>query len=245
MSMSNSWIIPDWQAPATVKMLSTTRKGGVSSAPWDSFNLGDHVKDDEVHVRQNRQRLKHEAELPSEPLWMEQVHGNQVLKNDTARCLADARFSNVPGEVCVVMTADCLPVLFCDERGMEVAAAHAGWRGLAAGVLEQTLGCFDQPASAIMAWLGPAIGPQAFEVGDDVREVFVRQQPQAEAAFRATASGKWLADIYELARQRLSLNGVARVYGGDYCTYTDEARFFSYRRDGQTGRMASLIWLEK
>lgn len=245
MSMANDWILPDWEAPATVKAISTTRKAGVSKAPWNSLNLGAHVKDDKAHVQRNRTRLRLEAGLPSEPLWMEQTHGIHVLENEDVGNPADARFSNISGVVCAVMTADCLPVLFCNEQGTAVAAAHAGWRGLAAGVLEQTLRCFAQPNSSIMAWLGPAIGPRAFEVGDDVRDEFVCQHPQAETAFREKSAGKWLADIYALARLRLRLNGVARIYGGDFCTYSDEARFFSYRRDGKTGRMASLIWLEK
>ncbi len=243
--MTNDWITPDWPAPKGVKAISTTRNGGFSHPPWNSLNLGDHVQDDETHVRKNRKYLQAQAGLPSSPLWMEQVHGRDVLAGKVGQNTGDARFSTTAAEVCAVMTADCLPVLFCNEEGSAVAAAHAGWRGLEKGVLEQTLDCFEAPASAIMAWLGPAIGPSAFEVGDEVREAFMRQQPQAEAAFKATEPGKWLADIYLLARQRLQSKGVTRIYGGDYCTYTDEARFFSYRRDGQTGRMASLIWLEK
>lgn len=238
------WIVPDWPAPQSVQALSTTRIGGCSQPPWDSFNLGEHVGDIPENVAKNRSRLRAQTRLPSEPLWLEQLHGCDVLVEKGPACRADARFSRQAGEVCAVMTADCLPVLLCSNDGSAVAAVHAGWRGLAAGVLEQALHCFDRPASAIIAWLGPAIGQDAFEVGDEVREAFLKQNQQAEAAFVSSGQGKWRADIYALARQRLQTWGVTRVYGGDFCTYTDSRRFFSYRRDGCTGRMASLIWLE-
>ncbi len=239
------WILPDWPAPSRVQALSTTRIGGCSQPPWDSFNLGDHVGDAPACVANNRNSLRILAQLPSEPKWLEQVHGCQVVLEGQGGRRADACFSARPGEVCAVMTADCLPVLLCNKDGSAIAAAHAGWRGLAAGVLEQTLHCFDQPASAIMVWLGPAIGPAAFEVGDEVREAFVDKQQQAETAFTPNGPGKWLADIYHLARQRLRAQGVEQIYGGGFCTYADDERFFSYRRDGRTGRMASLIWLEE
>lgn len=237
------WIVPDWPAPQTVHALSTTRIGGFSLPPWDSFNMGDHVGDAPERVLNNRSRLR--MRLPSDPVWLEQVHGCEVLTTRQGSCRADARFSRQANEVCVVMTADCLPVLLCSKDGRAVAAVHAGWRGLAAGVLEQALHCFEQPTSAIMAWLGPAIGPAAFEVGGEVRELFLQQRQQAEAAFVSNGQGKWLADIYALARQRLQAQGVEDIYGGEFCTYTDSRRFFSYRRDGRTGRMASMIWLEK
>ncbi|WP_456417721.1 peptidoglycan editing factor PgeF [Thiolapillus sp.] len=242
--MPDDWITPDWPAPIRVRALSTTRKGGFSPPPWDSFNLGSHVGDSPDLVQKNRARLMADACLPAEPLWMEQVHGCGVLTRD-CDSRGDARFSNKPKEICAVMTADCLPVLLCDVRGSAVAAVHAGWRGLAAGVLEQALGCFAPPTSAIMAWLGPAIGPNAFEVGEDVREAFLRNQPRSETAFISCGQEKWLVDLYELARQRLYARGVKRIYGGDHCTYTESEYFFSYRRDGRTGRMASLIWLEE
>ncbi|HID46676.1 MAG TPA: peptidoglycan editing factor PgeF [Chromatiaceae bacterium] len=243
--MSADWITPDWPAPQNVRALSTTRQGGVSQPPWDSLNLGEHVGDDPLDVRRNRARLRSLARLPGEPLWLEQIHGCGVRTHENTSCRADACFSRAHGQVCAVMTADCLPVLLCDQTGSAVAAVHAGWRGLAGGVVEQALHCFAQPASAIMAWLGPAIGPAAFEVGGDVRDAFLRQHSQAESAFVPHGSGKWLANIYGLARQRLQAQGVSRIYGGDFCTYTESTRFFSYRRDGNTGRMASLIWLEK
>lgn len=243
ITMSKSFITPDWPAPANVRALITTRQGGISALPYASFNLGDHVGDDPQSVAQNRADLT--ACLPAEPAWLAQVHGTVVL--DAANVIgapqADASVARLPGVVSVVMTADCLPVLLCDRAGTVVAAAHAGWRGLLDGVLERTVEAMA-PASGLMAYLGPAIGPTAFEVGDEVRRAFVAHSAQAAAAFRPGANaGKWLADLYLLARQRLQLAGVDAVYGGQDCTYSDAERFFSYRRDGVTGRMASLIWL--
>lgn len=241
---SAAWIRPDWPAPANVRALSTTRSGGCSPAPYDAFNLGGHVGDEPALVAANRAALR--AELPDEPCWLNQVHGTAVV--DVAEYAgvpdADAAVSRVPGKVCAVMTADCLPVLLCDRAGTVIAAAHAGWRGLVDGVIEATVQKMAVPPSEVLAWLGPAIGPQAFEVGDEVRAAFMAVDPAADAAFRPGARpGKWLADIYLLARQRLARLGVTAVYGGDACTVTEKDRFFSYRRDGRTGRMASLIWL--
>lgn len=236
-------LVPDWPAPANVRAVQTTRRGGVSPAPWDSFNLGDHVGDDAGRVAANRAELR--RHLPAEPCWLQQVHGvHTVDAAQTANLpTADASFSHRAGTVCAVMTADCLPVLFCDRAGTVVAAAHAGWRGLQAGVLEATLAAMAVPAGEILAWLGPAIGPAAFEVGDEVRAAFVAHDPLAAAAFQPHAAGKWLADIYLLARQRLQAAGVASISGGNFCTVNAPESFFSYRRDGVTGRMASLIWL--
>lgn len=237
-------LIPDWPAPANVRAVQTLRTGGCSLAPWDSFNLGDHVGDDPACVAANRATLRNS--LPDEPLWLKQVHGVGVVEAglEPVSLEADAAFARQPGKVCSVMTADCLPVLFCDQAGTVVAAAHAGWRGLAAGVLEATIARMGVPAGELMVWLGPAIGAQAFEVGDEVRGAFVAHDPEAAAAFVPHGGGKWLADIYWLAGQRLLVAGVARVSGGDRCTVTEDDIFFSYRRDGVTGRMASLIWLE-
>lgn len=220
----------------------TTREGGVSEPPWAGFNLGDHVGDDPRHVAANRARLR--EQLPAEPGWLRQVHSARVVElgRDVSR-EADASFSREAGQVCAVLTADCLPVLFCDQAGSVVAAAHAGWRGLAGGVLEATVAAMRVPPAQILAWMGAAIGPQAFEVGDDVREAFVSQHPATAGAFVPHASGKWLADIYALARIRLAATGVHAVYGGGRCTVSEADRFFSYRRDGVTGRMATLIWL--
>lgn len=249
MNLLEHCIIPDWPAPATVKALQTTRKGGVSVSPYGSFNLGSHVGDNPLAVSRNRMLLA--PLLPSEPVWLNQVHGLTVVNVAQAGCLpeADASVSTHPGAVCVVMTADCLPILLCDEQGSVVGAAHAGWRGLCDGVIEATVQAMKVPAPTLMAWLGPAIGPAEFEVGDEVRAAFVAQQPQAAAAFVPSASrvqgasGKWLADLYQLARLRLNALGVTRVYGGGLCTYSDAERFYSYRRDGVTGRMGSFIWL--
>lgn len=237
------FLIPDWPAPANVRALQTLRDGGCSPAPWNSFNLGGHVGDEAARVAANRARLR--AELPGEPCWLRQVHGVDVVDAALAAAgtEADAAYATQAGRVCVVMTADCLPVLFCNRQGTVVAAAHAGWRGLLAGVLESTLAAMHCPPGEVMAWLGPAIGPDNFEVGDEVRSAFVAHDTAAGEAFRPQAGGKWLADLYALARRRLNAAGVVAIHGGGLCTVADAGRFFSYRRDGVTGRMASLIWL--
>jgi len=243
-------LIPDWAAPANIGALTTLRAGGFSPAPYGDgqggggLNLGTHVDDDPALVARNRALLR--RLLPSEPAWLTQVHGVAVL--DAAALpdqpTADACISSTPGAVCVMMTADCLPVLFCDRAGTVVGAAHAGWRGLAGGVLEATVGAMRaRGAQDIIAWLGPAIGPEQFEVGAEVREAFITQQAAAQHAFRAYPGrpGKYLADIYQLARQRLATVGVTEVSGGGLCTVAD-TRFYSYRRDRTNGRMAALIW---
>lgn len=242
---SDLWLVPDWPAPPTIRSLSTTRQGGISQGAYASLNLGGHVGDDPLAVAENRQRVCRQT--VGDPVWLEQVHGTAVIDAGRFDFLsaprADAAFTKVSGPVCAVMTADCLPVLFCDRAGKVVAAAHAGWRGLLAGVLEQTIAAMGVPGDEILAWLGPAIGPVAFEVGEEVRSAFLAADPQAASAFRSTQVGKYLADLYTLARQRLAKQSVVGIYGGDFCTFTDAERFFSFRRDGQTGRMASLIWL--
>jgi len=239
-------IVPEWPAPARVRAFVTTRGGGVSRPPWDSLNLGDHVGDDARDVAENHRRLRARLALPAEPVWLQQVHGCDVVNADEGAggCTADAAVAVRPGSVCAVLTADCLPVLFCDCAATVVGIAHAGWRGLAAGVLERTIVRLARPPGELLAWLGPAIGPQAFEVGDDVRSAFVGQDDAAAACFRPSARRRWLADIYGLARLRLQRAGVQRVHGGGLCTFSDATRFYSYRRDGVTGRMASLLWLE-
>lgn len=243
--MSDAWIRPDWPAPARVRALSTTRSGGVSVSPYDSLNLGVHVGDVPASVAANRAALR--DVLPGEPCWLNQVHGTRVVDAAHPDGVpdADAVVSRSAGAVCVVMTADCLPVLLCDRAGSVVGAAHAGWRGLQGGVIEATVAAMQVSPSEVIAWLGPAIGLTAFEVGDEVRAAFVGDAAVAAAAFQPSATpGKWLADIYLLARQRLQVLGVNSISGGDLCTVTDRERFFSYRRDGVTGRMASLIWLD-
>ncbi|ROL86997.1 peptidoglycan editing factor PgeF [Pseudomonas chlororaphis] len=240
----SDWLIPDWPAPAGVKACVTTRAGGVSLAPFDSLNLGDHVDDNPEAVAENRRRLTDCFSI--KPAWLKQVHGIDVVEADpSVVATADASWSATPGIACSAMTADCLPALFCDRAGTRVAAAHAGWRGLAAGVLEATLDSLKVVPEDVLVWLGPAIGPQAFEVGPEVREAFVRHLPQTEQAFVPSRNpGKLMADIYTLARLRLAACGVTAVYGGGFCTVSDP-RFYSYRRSPRTGRFASLIWLER
>jgi YfiH family protein len=244
LSIPGHLIVPDWPAPANVKTFQTTRLGGISSAPYDSLNLGDHVGDAPLAVARNRMLLN--TLLPSEPVWLEQVHGTRVANADMASCLpqADACIARHRDAVCVVMTADCLPVLLCDTQGSAVGAAHAGWKGLAAGVVESTVQAMEVAPQHLIAWLGPAISQQAFEVGEEVRAIFVDADPQAAAAFIPGLHGKWLADLYALTRLRLNALGITQIYGGGYCTHRERDRFFSYRRDGVTGRMGTFIWLE-
>jgi YfiH family protein len=244
MSLLEHLIVPDWPAPANVKALQTTRAGGISSTPYDSLNLGDHVGDVPLAVAHNRMLLN--TLLPSEPVWLEQAHGTLVANADHASCLpqADACIARHHAAVCVVMTADCLPVLLCDKQGSVVGAAHAGWKGLAAGVIEATVQEMKVAPQNLMGWLGPAISQDAFEVGDEVRAAFVTAQPQAASAFIPGSHGKWFADLYALARLRLNALGITQIYGGDYCTYREREYFFSYRRDGATGRMGTFIWLD-
>ncbi|RDL22359.1 peptidoglycan editing factor PgeF [Pseudomonas jessenii] len=239
-----NWLTPDWPAPASVRACVTTREGGVSEAPFDSLNLGDHVDDRLEAVAENRRRLTDHFSI--KPAWLQQVHGIAVVHADPGIvATADASWTATPGIACAAMTADCLPALFCNRAGTRVAAAHAGWRGLAAGVLEATLDTLDVPAEDVLVWLGPAIGPKAFEVGPEVREVFINQLPEAAEAFvPSDNAGKFMADIYLLARLRLAERGVTAVYGGGFCTVTDP-RFFSYRRAARTGRFASLVWLTR
>lgn len=238
-------IYPDWPAPARVGAVSSTRIGGYSLAPWDSLNLGDHVGDDKSAVTANRHRLFQSIKMPVSQCWLQQVHGARVVSATERACEADASITGQPGKVCAVLTADCLPLLLCDRQGKQVAAVHAGWRGLAAGVIENSLDGFDCPPRDILVWLGPAIGPSAFEVGPEVRQTFLQQDKQAAQAFQVNRENHWLADIYLLAKLRLFRKGVRSVFGGSFCTYSDAQRFFSYRRDGRTGRMASLIWLKE
>lgn len=238
------WINADWPAPANIHAGTTTRTGGVSSGPWSSLNLGDHVGDDPSAVAENRRLLAARCALPVEPAWLQQVHGTAAVDAAQARMApeADASFAHAPGAVCAILTADCLPVLLCDRSGTEVAAAHAGWRGLVGGVLDATLAAMNAPPAELLAWLGPAIGPDAFEVGPEVRAAFVERNPAHADALHA-AGDKYLADIHAAARLELAQAGVESVYGGGLCTVSEPDRFFSYRRDGTCGRMASLIWL--
>ena len=236
------WIIPDWPAPVNVRAFITTRAGGVSEGPYASLNLGLRTDDDPRATAANRQRLG--AALPRPPKWLRQVHGANVVMADGLASMpeADASIARRRETVCAVLVADCVPVLLADRQGTTVAIAHAGWRGLAAGVIENTVDRMETDPRTLLAYLGPGIGPGAFEVGADVRDAFLAGDAQAEAAFRPHASGKWLADLFLLARRRLARAGVNAVYGGGLCTYSDAARFYSYRRERVTGRMAAVIW---
>lgn len=245
--MSLRPVLPDWDVPARVRALVTTRAGGVSGGAHASLNLGLRCGDEVGAVLENRRRLS--ALLPASPVWLRQVHGCGVLPATPAHAgraelEADASVTTLPRTVCAVLVADCMPVFLADERGEAVGLAHAGWRGLSAGVIEATVAAFPCAPARLVAWLGPAIGPQSYEVGDEVRAAFVSQDIQATGAFVPTRPGHWLADLYLLARRRLSRCGVERVSGGTFCTYSEPERFFSFRRDRVTGRMAALAWLE-
>ena len=242
---TDALILPDWPAPVTVRAVSTTRLGGVSLPPYAELNLASHVGDQPDHVAENRRRLARIAGLPNEPAWLEQVHGAVVVAAETVHSpvAADAAWTSQINLPCVVMTADCLPVLLCDRSGTVVAAVHAGWRGLAGGVVIAAVRQLGKPPQELLAWLGPAIGPAAFEVGEEVRAAFLALDAGNVVDFRPSPAGRWLADLYELTRRQLRSLGVTRIYGGDCCTFSDPAHFFSYRREQRTGRMASLIWL--
>jgi hypothetical protein len=236
------WIVPDWPAPAGVTALITTRAGGVSTGPFASLNLGLRAGDDPQAVAANRDRLN--ALLPEPPRWLRQVHGPVVVDADalSGEPEADAAIARRPGTVCAVLVADCIPVLLADRAGTTVAIAHAGWRGLSRGVIENTVRAMAGAGGELIAYLGPGIGPAAFEVGEDVREAFLARDAGAAAAFKPHAAGKWLADLFLLARLCLRRAGVGEIHGGSLCTYSDARRFFSYRRERTTGRMAALIW---
>ena len=245
-------IIPDWPAPAGVRAAFTLRSRGVSRPPFDSFNIASHVGDEPRAVEENRMRLRERLELPAEPAWLTQVHGRRAVDLDAVADLdakgsrgsleADAAVTRSATRVCAIQVADCMPVLFAAVDGSAVGAAHAGWRGLAGGVLEVTARAMNTPPAQLLAWLGPAIGQAHFEVGDEVRAAFMAHDPGASAAFTANDRGRWQCDLYALARRRLAAIGVRSVHGGAWCTYADAAQFFSYRRDGRCGRMVALIW---
>ena len=246
-TLFSTFVQPDWPAPPNVRALQTTRLGGISQAPYDTLNLGDHVQDNPIHVAYNRQLLS--DFVPSEPVWLNQVHGTRVIDAALSSCIesADAAFTQRKEVVCVTMTADCLPVLVCDTQGTMVAAIHAGWRSLCDGVIEQTIQTMlaqrpDLALTQLMAWLGPAIGPQAFEVGEEVRAQFIANDSRATSAFVARGD-KWLGNLPMIARQRLNTLNIDAVFGGLECTYSNSEKYFSFRRDGVTGRMATLIWL--
>ena len=241
-------LIPDWHVPRAVRAAFTLRTGGVSAAPFDSLNLGVHVGDTPAAVAENRRRVRAHLGLPAEPAWLEQVHGTGVavldMGGEAADAPADAVITHRAGVVCAVQVADCMPVLLAARDASAVAVAHAGWRGLAAGVVEATVAQLGVAAGELVAWLGPAISARHFEVGDEVRAAFLAADPGAGAAFAPNARGRWQCDLVVLAQRRLNALGVTEVAGGAWCTYADPARFFSFRRDGRCGRSAALVWLE-
>ena len=245
MTRPPDWIVPDWPAPPHVRSMITTRNGGVSTSAYASCNLGLGTADDPAAVRANRELLR--AQLPQEPRWLRQVHGSTVVAADQLAAVAeaDASVARKAGTVCVVMIADCMPILLCDRAGTVVGIAHAGWRGMSSGVIENAVHATGAAPVELLAYLGPAIGPDAYEVGAEVRAAFLAADAAAGAAFRPRSEGKWLADLYRLARQRLARCGVTQVYGGGWCTHGDRVRFYSHRRDRITGRMAALIWLAR
>jgi YfiH family protein len=246
-SSQPAWLTPDWPLPATVRVCTTLRGGGASEGAYASLNLASHVGDREDHVAENRRLMRAVLALPDEPLWLNQVHGIAVARHTggPAPAAADAAVAFEPGRVCAVLTADCLGVVLADRAATRVGVAHAGWRGLAAGVLESAIGALGVPSSGLAAWLAPAISQRAFEVGGEVRAAFVARSPRFEDAFAANARGKYQADLYGLARIALEQAGVGSVYGGGWCTFGEPERFYSYRRDGaRTGRIATLAWLE-
>lgn len=240
----SSYIKPNWPAPNTIKAYCSTRIDGFSKPPYQSFNLGDHVEDETIAVKKNRAKLHEELNLPSSCLWLQQVHGNTVINTEDwqKNINADGSYSHEAKKVCAVMTADCLPILACNKSGTEVMALHGGWRSLASGIIEQGLKHFQSKPSEILVWLGPAIGPKHFEVGHEVREQFLQLSPNLIICFQPSISGRWLMDIYQTAKLLLNQLGVTEIYGGEYCTYSEDDLFFSYRREGQTGRMVSLIY---
>lgn len=244
MDIAAHCIVPGWPAPAAVRALVTTRSGGVSTGPYASLNLGLRTDDDPAAVAENRVRL--ERLLPQAPRWLQQVHGSAVVDADEVQDppQADASVARRPGTVCAIMIADCLPVLLADRAGTCVGAAHAGWRGLAGGVIGNTVARMAVPPDRLVAWIGPGIGPGAFEVGDDVLEAFCAATPGNRDVFKPQKSGKWLCDLPALARRALQRAGVTSIHGGDLCTYETPGRFYSYRRDRLTGRMAALIWID-
>jgi YfiH family protein len=245
--MQKHYINPDWPAPDNIKAFTTLRFDGHSQPPFDSFNLSTREPADTKDALANRQQLKQELGLNNEPVWISQVHGTKAIQADACSKTgpeADASYTREPNTICAVLTADCLPLLVCNKTGTEVAAIHAGWKGLQAGVIEATLAELSSPAEDCLVWLGPGMGPKAFEVRDDVRDLFLAADPQAEQAFKSINEHQWLCDIYALAKQRLHKLGVTNIYGGDRCTYTESENFYSYRRNPVTGRMASLIWID-
>jgi len=241
-----SIIEPDWPTPKNIKSIVSTRCGGVSSAPWDSFNLATHVSDDAKDVSENRRILVERAHLPTEPEWLNQTHSVDAIDLDQSENRdGDASITTQKNKVAVVLTADCLPLLVTNKQGTEIAAIHAGWKGLLEGVVIKTLLAMQSKPRDLMVWLGPAISQKHFEIGDEVKHQFCKKYHHAQTHFEAKPNNKWMANLYGLVRDQLAELAVTDIYGGDFCSYTDQHKFYSYRRDGETGRMASLIWIEE
>lgn len=243
--MNYSYIYPNWPAPKNIKSYFTTRIGGVSPAPYASFNLGDHVNDKTENINANRNKLQKELGLIEQPRWLQQVHGNEII-NAADWCpniIADGIYSNQPNQICTVMTADCLPILLCNTSGAQVMALHGGWRSLALGIVAKGISLFSDSPETILVWLGPAIGPRVYEVGHEVREQFLTLDSRLSQAFIPSPAGRWLMDVYGVARFQCQQLGVTNIYGGDHCTFTETDKFYSYRRDGLTGRMAAGIYM--
>lgn len=243
---TTEYITPDWPAPPSIKALTTTRHGGMSHSPFHTFNLADHVGDEPDRVATNRHLLHKKFSLPTQPIWLNQTHSTHIIDAATVTGIptADASYSNKPNVVCAVLSGDCLPLLICDKAATVVSAIHAGWKGLANGVIENTINTLPVKPSDLLVWLGPAIGDQVYEVGWNVVSAFTQHDPAAIDVFVPLDSTHWLANLYALARMRLSRLGVTQIYGGNHCTYTEKNLFYSFRREGITGRMATLIWRE-
>lgn len=248
--MKTKFIIPDWPVKSSIKALSTTRQGGVSRHQYSSFNTANHVDDEPGNVARNRETLIQDGNLPTEPFWLQQVHGTEIANASTDKQkhheepVADGSVCDKPNIVCVVQTADCLPLLFTNKQASKVGALHAGWRGLTSGIIETGIKAMGEDPDQLIFWMGPAIGPKHFEVGEDVLQAFEQRYAGARKVFTGTGNKKWHMNIYEGARSVLLSSGVKQVYGGDYCTFSDEELFYSYRRDGVCGRMASMIWID-
>lgn len=247
--MKDLFLTPNWPAPPSIRAYTTLRMGlGVSKPPYQQFNLAEHVADSPEDVKKNRELLKQSLSLPAEPIWINQIHSNIVIEATPQNQYkdADATFTRLPNQVCAILTADCLPIFLCDQDGTRIAAIHAGWRGIAHGIIENTIEVLDVNPDKLLAWFGPAISQQHYEVGDEMRDIFLQHDKDSVNAFTLSPQKRWLANLYQLARLRLNKCGISRIYGGEHCTYTDSERFFSYRRDGAaTGRMASVLWINQ
>ena len=241
-----AWITAEWPAPDNIRAGSTTRRGGISAGPYHSFNLASHVGDNRNNVAENRRRLRSDLQLPAEPFWLQQIHSNRIImcEKEPAYRQADGSYTNLAGRVCVVLTADCLPVLLCDRLGTEIAAVHVGWRGFSRNIIKNTLACFTNPPENLMAWLGPCISPTHYEIDRHVRDACLRIAPESVNSFVCSRPEHWFADLKRLVQQQLAIMGTTQIYQCCYCTYNDEPLFYSYRREPVCGRIATMIWMD-